>query len=129
MLEVVVYGIALAWVVRVMLLESKSSHFGPWPSRTAVVYFPEEEHAQPVAFFDRIRRLFGVYTIKDGVWEVRKLRAEVWECPICLSLWLAIPFTALLFLSEPFWRGPQIAIAHLAMTSLSAMLCLRVYKT
>lgn len=110
-------SLALAYITKVMMLEEQTDHEGPWPSKTASVYFPETEHLQRVAFFDHIRRLFGVYRIESSLWTVYMPRAEVWMCPVCLSLWLSLPVSALLLLSEPFWASPFLVLLPFALAA------------
>jgi hypothetical protein len=48
--------------------------------------------------FDRIRFLFGLYRVSPDnshVWVVRNERLPVWECPKCLSFWVAVVTAAL----------------------------------
>lgn len=117
-----VAAFALAYLVKVLMLEEKEDHEGPWPALFGRVYFPESEHLQRVALFDRIRRIFGVYIIEDNLWTVNEARAELWTCPVCLSFWVALPISALLLLSEPFWQSPFLLILPFALSSASRLI-------
>lgn len=102
-----IFAIATTYITKFMLLERKNSHFGPFPSRTKVIHFDtdweEDEHVQPAAMFDYIRRLFGAYKVTGNLWNVKPgALAEVWTCPICLSFWMALlPAAGLAFLTLP----------------------------
>jgi hypothetical protein len=117
-----VVTLALAYIVKVMLLEEKEDHEGPWPSAVKKVYFQKAEHIQRVALFDYIRRIFGAYHVSGDLWTVNEGRAEVWTCPTCLSFWLAMPFSFILFLSEPFWQSGFVLILPFALASLSRLI-------
>lgn len=114
-------ALALAYLVRVMLLVEKEDHEGPWPSNDQKVYFADSEHIQRVALFDRLRRLFGVYKVTDDIWTVYGPRAEMWTCPVCLSFWLSLPISALLLLSEPFWQSPFFVFLPFALATAARL--------
>jgi hypothetical protein len=67
---VLVCGLIVAYLTSVFILEEKSSHYGPFPSTTErVVWYKNEgggvfsEYSYPVTLFDRIRRLYGLFSI------------------------------------------------------------------
>jgi len=121
---ILIAGLACAYLIRVLLLEEKVSHEGPFVLKETFVLFQGSKHVQRFALFDIIRFIFGaykrvpemtaqrVYTLRD-FWI-----AEVWTCPICLSFWAAFPLT-LVFIPlfhPPFLLLPQI---HFAIAGLS----------
>jgi hypothetical protein len=129
MIEVLAFsvlsGFALYYLVSVLLLEEKESHYGPFPSDFIKVNWVirEDDETRIVSYqatiFDKIRSLSGLYEeLQDDtidcedvpdmmqgecgngsyrVWIVRPDRQEVWTCPKCLSIWLAIPFYFIAF--------------------------------
>ena len=70
-----------------------------------IVQFDESsyvKYTRYVDFFDRFRALFGVYEREaaveedvDEYWYINKKRSGVWECPFCLSFWVASLFSLL----------------------------------
>lgn len=109
----VIMAMAVTYATHILLLERKTSHFGPFPSKSRFVVFHTDfdedgteiaRHAQPVALFDRIRRLFGAYSIQGLQWNVRDgALSEVWTCPKCLSFWIALlPALILAVYGVPF---------------------------
>lgn len=116
-----VAALALAYLVRVLLLQEKEDHEGPWPSSVKKVYFSGSEHLQRVALFDHLLRLFGAYKAEGSLWTVNEPRAEVWQCPVCLSFWLSLPFSVLLLLSEPFWQSAFFLILPFALATSSRL--------
>lgn len=89
-------GVPLAYVLAVLLLQEKTDHEGPLASDTRKVSFPSG-HEQRVALFDYVRRLFGAYLIHGNMWYVTP-KAERFTCPVCLGFWaaflLTVPFAA-----------------------------------
>lgn len=109
----IIFSFSVIYITHILLLERKVSHFGPFPSKTKIIYFPlsyDEEgekipaHHQPAALFDYIRRLFGVYKVNKDTWQVVDgSMSERWTCPVCLSFWVAIiPAIVLGLLTNPF---------------------------
>ena len=135
-LNILLASLACAYIVRILLLEEKESHVGPFVLKSTFVYFQETKHIQPAALFDILRLLLGVYTVshtKSGtLWTVRQLRAEVWECPKCLSFWVAIPFVLTLqfpaFMAYGFqgMEFDHIIINFLAIVCLSSIINLKL---
>lgn len=112
-----IMAVATTYITNVMLLERKTSHFGPFPSTKKFLFFHVdydddgaelEMHLQPVTLFDWLRRLFGAYSIKGDTWNVRDgALSEVWTCPKCLSFWMAlIPAVALAALTSTWFLIP-----------------------
>ncbi len=102
-------AMACAYVTRSLLLTEKFGHEGPFKAKNQFVAFPDSGHIQRVCLFDRLRRLFGVYTVEnrgDGnrYWVVNEDKSERWTCPFCLSFWTALAFTALVFALVPELR-------------------------
>lgn len=91
----VLLGVPLAYLLCILLLQQKTDHEGPLASEDKKVVF-QDGHEQRVALFDYLRKPFGVYLIHGNVWYVT-LKAERFTCPVCLGFWLAllltIPFT------------------------------------
>lgn len=94
-------GIAGAYILRSLMLVERDSHYGPMQSYTRWVQFPSG-HQQPVALFDWIRRLAGVYQVGKSekfppewdVWVVVDSEfSERFTCPHCLSWWTSLLFS------------------------------------
>lgn len=124
-LHLLILSLACAYVTRALLLTEKSSHEGPFKTPNHFVVFPGSGHTQRVCLFDWIRRIFGVYRVqKDqqgtSYWVVQMNAAERWTCPFCLAFWVAIPFTAFVFVTLPELREWVIAV-HLALGSASTV--------
>lgn len=107
-------GLFVFYATLVLLFVERESHFGPFASKDKkLVYLhrnPDgdivDRHEQPINLFDRIRWFFGVYkVVKEDldeslnafdkeeykeVWFVNPMRMELWECPMCLSAWVAL---------------------------------------
>lgn len=85
--------IATFYLVRVLIFEEKTSHFGPFPSDKQFVRIAQTGYTQPVTLFDRIRR-YTMNPYKVGyngeIWEVDQQKMERWTCPTCLSAWVAL---------------------------------------
>lgn len=93
--------LAAAYIVRVLLFDGST---GPFESNTELIV-DNGTSADRVDLWDRIRRLFGVYSIQDAEngyteWHTT-VRADLWRCPKCLSFWLT------LFVSVPFFLLTQ----------------------
>lgn len=94
LIQILLMALTTAYLTHILILERKTSHFGPFPSKGLVVLFKpdeefDEEHIQPVTLFDWVRRIFGVYSVKNHVWTVKAIESQRWTCPICLSFWIA----------------------------------------
>lgn len=122
----IIFGAACAYLVRVLLLEPKTTHEGPFKLKSTFVFFPQSNHVQMFAFFDIIRLFFGVYKWprKAGFQTIFEVRdswiSEVWTCPVCLSFWAALPFTAIYFLlnsPDPLF----LAVFHFAVACWSLL--------
>ena len=120
----VIAGLACSYLVKVLLLEQKISHEGPFVLETTFVFFEDTKHVQRFTLFDIIRFIFGAYKRMPGMSGQRIFSprdhwlAEIWTCPLCLSFWIALPFTALLYFSfhPPAYFIPQI---HFAIAFIS----------
>lgn len=131
---IILMGLACGWLTKVFLLEKEDEVLGPWPVDHTMIYFEADAddppHLQPAVFFDRIRFIFGVYDEKlDGeqrLWIVKPERAAVWQCPICLSFWMALPLTFIILLtgSGLLWLIPL----HFAITAFSTAYNFLVFK-
>lgn len=131
-LAILILGAAASYFLKCMLLEEKTNHEGPFPSKHQIVLFsdPEDGHAQRVALFDRIRRLFGVYRVEGTVWYVIENPGgftEAFTCFFCLSFWTAIPFTIVLTISVwPMWY--MVIVGHFAIATVSALIYQRMWN-
>lgn len=121
----IIVSLALAYTTYILLLRRKSSHFGPFPSTTKVVRFHDPDHVQPVTFFDYIRRVFGVYQVQGDVWTVDAIRCQRWECPFCLSFWIAIGFAIVLCIFTKNYLLYPIYV--LALSGVASAINVKVY--
>lgn len=131
-LNPILLGFPVYYIVRILLLQQKISHEGPFKSKNKLVLWPstkdgvEYDHIQHVAAFDWLRRLFLVYKIKGNHWIVKDgWISEVWSCPVCLSFWIAFPFaliSAYPFAGTGIETLIHIFIAHLTIASTSSIL-------
>lgn len=125
-----VLSFAVSYLVRVLLFEERVSHFGPWPSKNAIVRRLRKdedglimEYEQPVTFFDRVRQFFTrCYDIdkKTNEWYVREDRMEMWTCPKCLSFWVAGAVVIPYLLLTGRWK--DIPLAWVAVSGGSYLL-------
>lgn len=99
-IELVLLALTVSYLTHILLLEEKTSHFGPFQNKDRIVYFKNAEdgdHTQPVALFDWVRRPFGVYRVEKHIWYVNETASERWTCPVCLSFWVALAVLLLRF--------------------------------
>jgi hypothetical protein len=124
---ILIAGIACAYLIRVLLLEQKVSHEGPFVLKETFVLFQDTKHVQRFALFDIIRLVFGAYKrvpemTAQRVYTLRNFWiAEVWTCPVCLSFWAAFPLSlSLSFLYHP----PFIlyVLVHLAIAGIGLLI-------
>lgn len=90
-----VCGLASAYILRIMLFDPQMP--GPFESQIAFVLGSDLRPARPVNLFDRIRRLFGAYTVSGDnelkFWLPWEPRMSVWRCPKCLAFYVSsLPF-------------------------------------
>lgn len=121
---IILSSFALFYLVCVLLLYERETHFGPFESLNKKVCFIHEDgaHYQPVALFDRIRALTGIYKKEGNIWYVKRYWVtDVWTCPTCLSMWVAMPISVFLVVSgEVLIR--DIVIIHFALAGISTFL-------
>mgnify|MGYP005847519507 CR=1 FL=1 len=122
-LHILIMGVAATYPLKCLILEPKTSHEGPFKSKSKHVYFRDEEHTQAVALFDWFRRLFGVYKVEGDIWRVVHNRYEYFSCPFCLSFWVAflfsVPYT--LITEQYLWS----VVTHFAIAIISRI-CYKV---
>lgn len=125
---VLVAGLACGYLVRILLLEKKISHEGPFVFPNTFVLFRDgSSHIQRFTLFDAIRFLCGayvrvpemasqrVYTLRDH-WI-----AELWTCPLCFSFWAAfLPNFLITFIYHPPFLLQ--VIMHLAIACLGYLI-------
>lgn len=117
---------AAGYLIRLFLIEERSSHYGPFPAQDATVKRIHRDregdiayiYEQPVTLLERIRRLtpLNPYMIDESTqeWHINGLKSEVWECPKCLSPWVAVAITVPVLLLTGKWK--QIPLMTLAVT-------------
>lgn len=98
--------LAVFYTTQVLLFKERTSHFGPFPSKTQFVFRQRSHYSQPVTLFDRIRRwTLNPYTMEDEneLWYVNEQKMERWSCPKCLSLWVSLAATLFItiFIDRP----------------------------
>lgn len=109
---------AASYAVRVL---GYSDAPGPYESRRRTVRritrydidATVETTDRPVSLFDWIRLLTTrCYDVTEAdqtgmiYWYVREDRIKMWTCPVCLSFWMALPYTALLLSMLAELRSP-----------------------
>lgn len=122
----VLLSLMTAIITHILILERRESHFGPFQDANRIVLFPPDlenlsDWQQPVTLFDWIRRLFGVYTVKQHVWYVNPVHSQRWTCPICLSFWIALVVTGISFyyvLPENFFMCVLTLFSVYAMSAI-----------
>ena len=125
------YGIlGLFYLTKILLLEPKDSHEGPFIQVGKHVIFPMPDHrvhVQRFSLFDQIRYWCGAYFRDGHKFFVRNdWRTELWTCPFCLSLWLAFLFTIpFIFTAQP--NVIEAMYYHFAIAG-GANLLLAVYE-
>lgn len=120
----VLFSAAQGYLLRLFGLTELGSHHGPFPSDTKAVKRIHRDaegeieyvYEAPVTLIDRLRRItpLSPYEIEDDVWYINGIKAEVWECPKCLSPWLAAVLVTPLMLLMGRWK--QIPLMWLAVT-------------
>lgn len=89
-------GFSVYYITQVLLYDDGPQ---PFQSTRRLVYHREVvegdanmviEETHQVGFFDRVRRLFGLYSVNGTEWRVRSERLPVWVCPKCLGFWVAL---------------------------------------
>lgn len=121
-----VASLACTYLTRVLLLEKKISHEGPFVLNETFILFQDNNHVQRFAFFDIIRFICGAYKrVPDMPQRVYTLRdtwlAEIWTCHICLSFWTAIPVSLLIvYLYQVSFS--HFSILHFGIACVSALL-------
>lgn len=118
-------ALACAYATRVLVLEKKVSHEGPFILKETYVLFQDNNHIQNFGLFDIIRLIFGAYErVKDMPQRVYTPRLEhwtgqLWTCHVCLSWWVALPFSVFILLQYQLPLA-HIGIIHFAIASFSA---------
>lgn len=122
MIEILLLAFAVYYFTQVLLFDEAKA--GPFLSKKAIVAWSEINPAgerilkkRPVAFFDRFRRLFGLYTIavdpdQSAVWTLKESRTLFWSCPHCLGFWVA-------FVISAAWFGFQLNFSYFFMAWFS----------
>lgn len=118
-------GIPCAYIVWCLRLDELDDHEGPFILKNTFVIFSHNKHIQKAGLFDIIRLWFGVYVVeKDGSiqkWVVDPSRSEYFTCEVCLSFWIAIPFTLYLLISFPT-AFPLLVFTHFGISYISSIL-------
>lgn len=120
---VILCAIAAAYLLKILILEKRMSHEGPFLFNRIVVV---NGHTQRASLFDLIRRVFGAYHIEEGEnytkWILKTSSlGEVWTCPWCLSFWSSIPFTVAAFINLDY-ENYFIFVIHLFICFVAAFL-------
>lgn len=135
-------AVSTFYTVEVLLWDKKTSKHGPYPSKTrevvevlSVLKDGVSTYNAPVTLFDWIRRGAGMYNVvkyvdldnvKREFWYVKRERAEVWECPTCLSFWVALFFSGVYSLMLGYPIG--MFLATLPGSGLSLLLWWKLNK-
>lgn len=94
-----VMSLFVAYITYVLLFRKLT---GPWESCDILLFDERDVCFGHPSIFDRIHRLFGLYTLftdlptgmvlPEGLraWKVNCSRLPVWVCPKCLSAWTAL---------------------------------------
>lgn len=92
LLSQVVFDVAVLYFFSYML------HLDPKKLEPGMLFFnwqkqtPEGEF--PVSLFDLVRVAFGVFDIRDKLYE-NENRSRLWRCPVCLGFWLSVPLVTI----------------------------------
>ncbi len=113
---------ATYYLTTILLLEQKESHEGPFATTRILVAFGDQ-HVQRFSLFDIPRLLTGAYSydLTTGWLQVNKTwMSEAWQCPICLSFWIALVLCLL--------TGNVNTVTVLCVAGGSAFLCVSAEK-
>ncbi len=117
---------AVGYLLHLFEAQERTSHFGPFRSFDDKIirhYYNDEgevedTYEQPVTLIERIRRWspLNPYNVNSAAreWHVDSLKIEVWECPKCLSPWIALAVVVPFMLLAGKWK--QIPLMWLAVT-------------
>lgn len=89
MFEWFLIAFAVYYITTVLLFDIDAEE--PFERDDMDIYLSTEGQmlTRPVSIFDFVRRIFGLYKVVDARWFVRTERLPLWECPVCLSFWVA----------------------------------------
>lgn len=122
-----VIACSTAYAMSFMILERNNSEVVLFQVKDVKVQFDAYEdangmiiapHRQFAGLQDRIRLFFGAYKVHQNQWIVGA-RGDVWQCPVCLSFWMAIAGTIMFLALVPvssIMLIPFIHVAHAAMS-------------
>ena len=140
---VVLAGLAVAYLVSVFLFEVEEGETGPYPEDDVkFAEYIKDEHSEEGTYnlfhrritrWDRIRQFLNhPYRVEptpymaweeaDGikeVWTRDEDKMRFWECPKCLSFWIAIPFTWLYFMM--YGLNWEIFLIHFSLTMVGVL--------
>jgi len=129
----VMLSAAVAYFTRIFLYEEKESHFGPlenWDVRIRRIERDvdgeiDEDHSYeaPQTLIDRVRFAspMNPYDVdSEGNWKVNEKKIEVWECPKCLTPYIAAAIVVPVMLLMGKWK--QIPLMWAAVTGGSHLL-------
>lgn len=108
--ELFVYlSLIVAYFVRVFQFEELYSHHGPRKNHDVrIKRFDNtgEYYDAPQTLIDRVRQAspLNPYIVRGDEWIVDSEKMEVWECPKCLSPYIALAVTVPLMLLYGRWR-------------------------
>lgn len=127
MLEIsILLSFGVGYFIRLFEMLERKSYFGPYQSYTQKIFRVyrgkegevERIYEQPVTLIERIRRAspLNPYSVSDDEteWHVDAEKAEVWECPKCLSPWMAFATVVPFMLVMGRWR--QIPLMWVGVT-------------
>lgn len=104
-----ILSLASAYFLRVFLFEELFSHHGPAKNQDIRIKRFDahgEYYDAPQTLIDRVRQATPMkpYIIRGDEWIVDSEKMEVWECPKCLSPYIAFAVTIPLMLLYGRWR-------------------------
>ena len=143
MLEyVALAGLAVAYLVSVFLFDAEDGETGPYPEDDVkFAEYVKDEFSEEGTFnlvhrritrWDRVRQFLNhpyrveptpymAWEADDGikeVWTRNEDKMKVWECPKCLSFWMAIPFTLMFVMAYGFGN---FLLVHFSLTMVGVL--------
>jgi hypothetical protein len=110
----ILLSFAVSYFVRVFEFGELVSHFGPFPNYDKLVkrIHRDEEgdiidiYEAPVTLIDEVRARtpMNPYHISDNTWMIDNQKMWVWECPKCLSPYVAAALTVPVMLFYGRWQ-------------------------
>jgi len=92
MLEIILYILSVSYLTHIFLL---SNEIGPFEYGRGMILIDGSAEFRPINAFDRIRRIFGAFSVSGDIWE--ESENALFRCPYCLSFWINLAGLPFLF--------------------------------